>query len=178
MRELRAPDGRSWQVWAVKPAGFLRPTAGAAGAAAGTTVMAATAMTVRRTTGGAVIERRRRERRVTPVEMLADPPVLQRRRGRDRRTGLGSTAESRRPDTSARRSPADLLPAPWRGGWLVFACVAGTSPSATPERRETRRLAPIPACWDRCSEADLVEHLQQASSAPTSERVHASGIRN
>ena len=135
MRDFRCPDdGHRWQVWAVQPAGFFGP---------------ATVVTGREAT-----ERRRHERRMTPVETLDDPPVLQRRRGHERRTIGADEAAPARP------SPIDLLPAQWRDGWLVFERVDDADDADT---RETRRLAPIPACWDECSEAELIEYLRQAA---------------
>jgi hypothetical protein len=100
----------------------------------------------------AISERRRADRRVTPVESLEDPPVLERRRGPDRRAAGGSRPRSR---------PGELLPDRWREGWLVYEEL-----SDAPQRaRETRRLAPIPAHWESCSEAELAEQLARATPA-------------
>ena len=97
----------------------------------------------------AISERRRTDRRITPVESLDDPPVLERRRGPDRRT-LASKARSR---------PGELLPDRWRDGWLVYEEV----PAAPRAPRETRRLAPIPPRWESWTEAELAEQLAHAS---------------
>jgi len=113
VREFRAPDGRRWRVWAVRP-------------------------------NSAITERRRMDRRVTPVEALDDPPVLERRRSGNRR---------QRP----RSRPGELLPDRWRDGWLVYEDVS----TATGDH-EMRRLAPIPPQWESCSEADLATHLARA----------------
>ena len=106
-------------------------------------------------------ERRARDRRATPVESLIDPPVLERRRGVERRQ---AAARNRR------ALPGELLPRDWQDGWLVFADVSGERPRADAEAdrhgRETRRLAPIPACWDQCDGDDLIAHWRAAS--PTS----------
>ena len=130
-REFRSPDGRRWRVWAVKPDEVGR------------------AVRI-----GVVGERRRRERRGTPIEALADPPVLQRRGSAERRVGAAT----------ARRAVADVLPAPWCEGWLVFR----SAPEAPYHPRETRRLAPIPPCWDGCSDEELARHLREA--APSAAR--------
>ena len=98
----------------------------------------------------AIAERRRVERRVTPVEALDDPPVLERRRSPDRR------AAGTRP-----RRPGELLPDRWREGWLVYEELS----DAPAGRRETRRLAPIPAQWETCSEAELAVQLARATLA-------------
>lgn len=98
----------------------------------------------------AISERRRTDRRVTPVESLEDPPVLERRRSPDRRTVAASRARSR---------PGELLPDRWRDGWLVYQEVSGAA-RGTPEMR---RLAPIPPQWESCSEAELAEQLGRAS---------------
>jgi hypothetical protein len=97
----------------------------------------------------AISERRRSDRRITPVESLEDPPVLERRRSSDRRAA-GSRARSR---------PGELLPDRWRDGWLVYEEVPAV-PRGLPE---TRRLAPIPPQWESCSEAELAEQLARAS---------------
>jgi hypothetical protein len=119
-REFSSPDGRRWRVWEVHP----RDVVG---------------------------ERRRDvERRVTPVESLVDPPVLERRQVADRRSGPG-------------RSRATLLPAPWHDGWIVFE----QQPEGTRSSDavvETRRLAPIPDAWTTCSERELATLLAQAAA--------------
>lgn len=88
--------------------------------------------------------RRAEERRVTPVEALIDPPVLERRRS-DRRT-------------TPTRERVTLLPSPWQDGWIVFEQTDGGS-------REARRLAPIPSHWTECSEAELARLLSDATTA-------------
>ncbi|AHG88251.1 hypothetical protein J421_0714 [Gemmatirosa kalamazoonensis] len=115
VREFRAPDGRQWRVWDVRP-------------------------------NEEAAERRRSDRRVTPIESLDDPPVLERRHSADRRTPGG---------TRPRMRPGDLLPDRWRDGWLVYEDVSGTG-------HETRRLAPIPPQWESLSEAELAARLDQA----------------
>lgn len=114
-REFSSPDGRRWRVWEVHP----RDVVG---------------------------ERRRAvERRVTPVEQLLDPPVLERRVQADRRT------------TPARPRP-QVLPQPWQDGWIVFEEQA--APPAA--RREARRLAPIPPEWTSAPETELAAYLARA----------------
>jgi hypothetical protein len=122
VREFQSPDGRGWRVWAVHPNSAIS------------------------------MERRRADRRVTPVETLDDPPVLERRRGPDRRTH--STARPR-------GRPGALLPDRWREGWLVYEEIS----DAPPARRETRRLAPIPPQWESWSEAELAAQLARATLA-------------
>jgi hypothetical protein len=97
-------------------------------------------------------DRRQHDRRVTPVDSLDDPPVLERRRLADRRATDGARPRSR---------PAELLPDRWRDGWLVYEEMP-TTPGA-PASRETRRLAPIPPHWESCTEAELAEQLSRAS---------------
>ena len=119
-REFSSPDGRRWRVWEVHPRDIVG-------------------------------ERRRDgERRVTPVESLADPPVLERRQQPDRRSGTS-------------RSRATLLPTPWQDGWIVFEQQPdGARRSGDVPVVETRRLAPIPDAWAGCSEAELARHLERA----------------
>ena len=100
----------------------------------------------------AISERRRTDRRVTPVESLDDPPVLERRRGPDRRTGGNARLRSR---------PGELLPDRWREGWLVYEELSDAPEGA----RETRRLAPVPPQWESCSEAELAAQLARATLA-------------
>ena len=147
VREFRSSDGRRWRVWAVLPQGF-----GAAPARRGAPASNAQAA-----------ERRAADRRIVPVEALADPPVLQRRRGADRRAtdaGGRRASLSRRPGRAAAARP----PARWRHGWLVFERVdtALVLPGAGARPRETRRLAPMPDGWDACTDAELGEHLRAA----------------
>lgn len=108
-RTFLAPDGRRWRVWLVQPSG----------------------RSGERRQGG--------ERRQTPVEEVADPPLLERRRSEDRRTT---------PSAPTRVAP---LPDPWREGWLVF----DTGDRVGEAGHARRRLAPIPACWSECSENEL-----------------------
>jgi hypothetical protein len=117
VRSFLAPDGHRWRVWLVEPRG--RPG-----------------------------ERRHApDRRRTPVEEVLDPPVIERRRGQDRRTGDG-----RAPRTAP-------LPEPWRSGWLVFEL------DGAPERSDQearRRLAPVPDCWRECADAELASLWRRA----------------
>lgn len=117
-REITGPDGRRWRVSAVRPQDVLG-------------------------------ERRRgAERRVTPVEALADPPVLQRRTGIDRRVYV----ERRH------ALPGALLPQGWSDGWLLFEAVG--RPGDVPE---VRRRAPIPADWSTLSDEALARELARAT---------------
>ena len=104
-RRVRDAQGRSWRVTAVRPNDVLGE---------------------RRLTAA--------DRRVTPIESLFDPPVLQRRSGRERRV-----ANERR-----HALPGALLPPAWRDGWLMFE-----------SDDEVRRLAPIPSDWTGMADAEL-----------------------
>jgi hypothetical protein len=115
---ITAPDGRRWRVTAVRPQDVLG-------------------------------ERRRgADRRVTPVESLLDPPVLQRRTGDDRRVFV----ERRH------ALPGVLLPQAWHDGWLLFEAVG--APADAPE---VRRRAPIPDGWTTLPDAALALELSRAS---------------
>jgi hypothetical protein len=117
-RIITAPDGRRWRVTAVRPQEVLG-------------------------------ERRRGpERRVTPVESLLDPPVLQRRHGDERR----------RVDEQRHALPGALLPEAWHDGWLLFEALGGSD-----ESREVRRRAPIPDNWAALGDAALAQELARAS---------------
>jgi hypothetical protein len=118
VREFETADGRRWRVWSVHP---------------------------QLTPGD---RRGRSDRRVTPVENVLDPPVLERRRGRDRRAGGESPAPLGR----------GALPAPWSTGWLVLEVRAPAAPGAP----EVRRVAPIPVGWETCAEAELVARFERA----------------
>lgn len=100
----------------------------------------------------ALSERRQGDRRTTPVEMVDDPPVLERRHETERRTRAASRST---------RRPAELLPSVWRDGWLAFK--EAVSDDVVPSRGETRRLTPIPERWDTCTELELVAYLLSAT---------------
>jgi hypothetical protein len=100
----------------------------------------------------AITERRRLDRRITPVESLDDPPVLERRRSPDRRAAGGPRLRNR---------PGELLPDRWREGWLVYEEMPRTPDTPC----ETRRLAPIPPQWESWSEAELAAQLARATLA-------------
>lgn len=104
-RRIRDAQGRTWRVTAVRPNDVLGE---------------------RRLSAD--------DRRVVPVESLLDPPVLQRRKGRDRRV----VSEPRH------ALPGALLPPDWRDGWLMFE-----------SDEEVRRLAPIPSNWTSMADAEL-----------------------
>ena len=112
-REVRDAQGRPWRVTAVRPNDVLGE---------------------RRLTAD--------DRRVTPIESLLDPPVLQRRSGRDRRV-----ANERR-----HALPGALLPPAWRDGWLMFE-----------SDEEVRRLAPIPSDWTDMADAELAGLLPRSA---------------
>ena len=97
------------------------------------------------------------ERRRTPVGTMIDPPLIERRRRTERRTGEESTRH--------RYS----LPAPWRDGWLVFECTP-TAPAGT---RDARRLAPIPSDWFDCPEPRLASLLAEAQPAVATNRLQS-----
>jgi hypothetical protein len=124
-RVITAPDGRRWRVTAVRPQEVLGE------------------------------RRHSRERRVTPVETLLDPPVLQRRRGADRRAV----------DERRHALPGALLPDAWHDGWLLFEALdAG---DGSPDGREVRRRAPIPEGWATMSDAALAQELARAARPRT-----------
>lgn len=118
VREITGSDGRRWRVTAVRPQDVLG-------------------------------ERRRgTDRRATPVEALDDPPVLQRRRGAERRVYV----EHRH------AMPGLLLPEDWRDGWLLFEAVG--APGDPPD---LRRRAPIPANWTSLPDEALGRELARAT---------------
>ena len=117
-REITAADGRRWRVTAVRPQDVLG-------------------------------ERRHgEERRTTPIEALADPPVLQRRAG-----------EERRVHSELRHAlPGMLLPEDWRDGWLLFEAIG--APGDPPD---VRRRAPIPDGWATLPDDVLARELTRAT---------------
>jgi hypothetical protein len=76
------------------------------------------------------------------------PTIIDRRAGRDRRTGSRAAAERRQ-----RSEPRVSVEPEFRDGWLAFQ--SGT---------EWRRLAPIPHAWDRLSDSDLLDLLSRAGN--------------
>jgi hypothetical protein len=74
------------------------------------------------------------------------PTIIDRRAGRDRRTG-GRPATDRRQHSEARVA----VEPEFRKGWLAFQ--SGT---------EWRRLAPIPDAWESLSDSDLLQLLARA----------------
>ena len=112
-RRVRDEEGRPWRVTAVRPNDVLGER------------RLATA-----------------DRRVVAIESLLDPPVLQRRSGRERRV-----ANERR-----HTQPGALLPPAWRDGWLMFE-----------SDDEVRRLAPIPSGWTEMADAELAGLLPRST---------------
>ena len=112
-RRVRDAQGRTWRVTAVRPNDVLGE---------------------RRLTAD--------DRRVMPVEDLLDPPVLQRRKGRDRRVA----------NEPRHATPGALLPPNWREGWLMFE-----------SDEEVRRLAPIPDDWTSMADAELAGLLPRTA---------------
>jgi hypothetical protein len=125
------------------------------------------------------VERRVAARRVLPVEEMPDPPVLERRRGPDRRTSGrdpatapgdltertgGAAGDGAASNTGARS-------APWSHGWLVFEA-EGAPPGAL---RDVRRLAPIPVGWETCHEEELLRHHARAVDRSEARRSGAPG---
>lgn len=120
VRHFQASDLTTWRVWAVQPAGILT-------------------------------ERRRAlDRRTVPADLVPDPPLLERRRGVDRRR------------TRTRSRGSHVLPHQWQDGWLVFEATV-TDPGNA--RSDVRRLAPVPADWATCPESVLAGYLEQAQMA-------------
>jgi hypothetical protein len=74
------------------------------------------------------------------------PTIIDRRAGRERRTGR------RTGDRRQRSEPRVVVEPEYRDGWLAFQ--SGT---------EWRRLAPIPKGWERLSEQELLALLEQAA---------------
>jgi hypothetical protein len=118
VRHFIAPDRTSWRVWAVHPAGILSE------------------------------RRANADRRRIPVDQAIDPPLLERRRGVDRR----------RLRTRSRGS--HVLPQQWQEGWLVFEADGSGSGST-----DVRRLAPVPQDWESCPESALARYLEHAQTA-------------
>jgi phage terminase small subunit len=77
------------------------------------------------------------------------PTIIDRRAGRDRRSG-GRGAHERRQKTE----PRVAVEPQFRDGWLAFQ--SGT---------EWRRLAPIPEAWDTLTDRDLLGLLAQAAAS-------------
>lgn len=77
------------------------------------------------------------------------PTIIDRRAGRDRRTGTRAVGERRQ-----KSEPRVAVEPQFRDGWLAFQ--SGT---------EWRRLAPIPDAWETLSDAELVHLLTQAGAA-------------
>jgi hypothetical protein len=115
-RRFYTSDGQRWRVWAVRP-----------GTVAG--------------------ERRRTERRdPARLQRTVEPPLIERRRTRDRR------APGDRP-THFRLS--HVLPEAWRDGWLVFE--PADNALDTP-----RRLPAVPSDWQECDDRQLEEYFERA----------------
>ena len=133
MRSFRDEAGTEWIVWAVRPSrsrifGVGRPSE-AAGAPADGASSERTPDADTSTGSPAAPERRHRtDRRRAP----APDPIIERRRGGDRRANAGHGPGSR------------TRTAALAEGWLAFQ--AGSA---------RRRLTPIPADWESCPEADL-----------------------
>jgi hypothetical protein len=83
------------------------------------------------------------ERRRMSVDDVADPPVLEQRRGGERRRA------------SDAGTPRVKIGGGFVGGWLAFESAV-----------EKRRLSPIPPEWDRASDAELSRWCARASAAP------------
>jgi len=77
-----------------------------------------------------------------------DPPVLEQRRGQERRRGL--------PDAI----PRVKLTGGLEGGWLAFE-----------SSRERRRLAPIPQGWESATDAELDRMCRQSVPAAQPRRL-------
>ena len=84
------------------------------------------------------------ERRRLNVDDVPDPPVLDQRRGDERRTGTAPENVSR-----------VKISGDFSAGWLAFE-----------SRGERRRLSPIPPHWDSAPEAELARWCERASAAP------------
>lgn len=77
------------------------------------------------------------------------PTIIDRRGGRERRSGSRAAGERRQ------KSEARVLVEPeFRKGWLAFQ--SGT---------QWRRLAPIPDSWESLSDSDLLVLLQRAGAS-------------
>ena len=77
------------------------------------------------------------------------PTIIDRRAGRDRRSGTRAA-----PGRRQKSEPRVAVEPQFRDGWLAFQ--SGT---------EWRRLAPIPEGWDRLSEAALLALLERAAAS-------------
>jgi hypothetical protein len=78
------------------------------------------------------------------------PTIIDRRDGRDRRS------EVREEDDRRQLTEARVTVGPeYRDGWLAFQSGA-----------EWRRLAPIPAQWEQCSDTELLSYLDRAAEHP------------
>jgi len=76
------------------------------------------------------------------------PTIIDRRAGRDRRTGSRVARERRQ-----KSEPRVSVEPQFRDGWLAFQ-----------NGSEWRRFAPIPEAWDTLSDAELLLLLAQAGS--------------
>lgn len=75
------------------------------------------------------------------------PTIIDRRAGRDRRSGSRAA-----PGRRQKSEPRVAVEPQFRDGWLAFQ--SGT---------EWRRLAPIPDAWDTLSDSALLSLLKQAA---------------
>ena len=89
------------------------------------------------------------ERRQRAIDELPDPPVLEQRRGEERRVGERQSG-----------IPRVKIMGTFGTGWLTFE-----SP------HEKRRLSPIPPNWQSASEAELSQLCENASTAPRPRRL-------
>ena len=94
------------------------------------------------------------------------PNDSDRRRGVDRRVATASDPIIERRKTPERRVRASggydtgsrhAFQPGFERGWLCFECGA-----------VRRRLAPIPAGWESCTESELADYLERATRATTS----------
>ena len=76
------------------------------------------------------------------------PTIIDRRAGRDRRTGARAARERRQ-----KSEPRVSVEPQFRDGWLAFQ-----------SGNEWRRLAPIPDAWEQLSDGDLLELLTRAGA--------------
>lgn len=76
------------------------------------------------------------------------PTIIDRRAGRDRRTGGRPVGDRRQ-----KSEPRVAVEPEFRGGWLAFQSGA-----------EWRRLAPIPDGWERLPEQELLALLDRAGA--------------
>ena len=87
------------------------------------------------------------ERRGSDEDPTVDPPVLERRRQRERRGGAIDGARIRIAEGLSR-------------GWLTFE-----------SKLDKRRLAPIPAGWEALTDLELEGLCAKASKAPAKRRL-------